>query len=684
MPQPPRAPKRPHLHTEHGVERLDPWHWIKDRDDPETLPLLQAENAWLEEQSAPLAPLRERLYDELLSRIQEDDASPPVVLDGYLYYRRTEQGRPYTLHCRKRGPDAAEELLLDENVLAEGHDYFRLEQLEVSRDHQKIAWLQDLDGGERFTLFVRDLKTGLTTSIATGLKWSLAWSADGAWLFATRSDHAQRPCEIWRFPADGSGTGEQVLAEPDERYFLGVRRSRDWGYLLLEASSKTTSEVYTLDAHRPLEPPKVVWPRRPDVLYDVEPRGAHFYVLSNDEGVNFRLVRVLAADPQGEAQVIRPHDPQVYLTDVQAFANHLVIWERRDGMPAVCVRELATQEEHHIAMPEPAFDVRPEANPSAQSSILRLVYTSPKTPPKTWAYDMATRERTVLKEHPVPGYDPQRYAVELVWATAHDGEAIPISLLRPRHLDLTNGPHPLFLIGYGSYGLSYPASFRSSRISLVDRGAIVGIAHIRGGSERGRHWYENGKFEHKANTFLDFIHATEHLQRSGWTTPAKTVIQGGSAGGLLMGAVMNLRPELFRAVVANVPFVDALNTMLDADLPLTVTEYEEWGDPNEREVFDRLRSYAPYENVCPKPYPATYVTAGLNDPRVGYWEPAKWVQKLRACTTSDEPVLFRVHLGAGHAGKSGRYGQLEDLSWELSFVIDKLGLADQTPELKDR
>lgn len=673
MTSPPRAPQHPHVHTEHGIERPDPWHWLRDRDHADTLPHLQAENAWLEQESAPLADLRDTLYQELLARIQEDDASPPVAVGSYHYYQRTEKGRAYAVHCRRRASlDAEEEVLLDENLLAEGHDYFRLEQLAISRDHTKIAWLQDLDGAERFTLWVRHLSTGATQQIASGLKWSLAWSADGAWLFATRADEAKRPCEIWRFPADGSGGGQQIFNEPDERFFLAVSRSRDWSTLLVEASSKTTSEVHLLPADRPLDDLKVIWPRRPGVLYDVEPIGPSLYILTNDTGLNFRLVLVPAATPGDPPKEIRPHDPEIYLTGVQAFQEHLVIWERRGGMPSVSVRELSSESEHRIAFPEPAFEVNPELNPDADTSQLRLTYTSPKTPPTVWAYDMRARTKEVLKVQPVPGFEPGRYLVDLVWARASDGEEIPITLLRRADQTAENGPHPLYLIGYGSYGFSYPASFRSSRLSLVDRGVVVAIAHIRGGSERGRSWYERGKLAHKANTFSDFIAATEHLQTRGWSSPERTAIQGGSAGGLLVGAVLNERPDLFRAAVANVPFVDALNTMLDASLPLTVTEYEEWGDPNEREVFDRIRSYAPYENVSPQPYPAIYATAGLNDPRVGYWEPAKWVQKLRAQSTSAAPILFRVHLGAGHGGKSGRYGQLEDLAWELSFVLDQL------------
>jgi oligopeptidase B len=392
----------------------------------------------------------------------------------------------------------------------------------------------------------------------------------------------------------------------------------------------------------------------------------------NDSGRNFRAVAVPASDPGAEPREIRAHDPAVYLTGLQSFREHLVLWERRDALPAVRIRTLATGAEHQVAFPEPAYEVSPEQNPSFDAHELRLTYTSLKTPKTVLVFDMRDHERAILKVWPVIGYDARNYEVERLWATAADGERIPISLLRRADQSVAKGRHPVYLIGYGSYGLSYPAGFRSTLISLVDRGVVVAIAHIRGGAERGRTWYEDGKFDKKTNTFTDFIAAAEHLIVEGWTQPSRLAIQGGSAGGLLMGAVANLRPDLFRAVVAKVPFVDALNTMLDDQLPLTVTEYDEWGNPNDRAVFDRMLSYAPYDNIRPVAYPHIYATAGLNDPRVGYWEPAKWVQKLRATTTGDRPILFRVHLGAGHGGMSGRYGQLEDLAWEYAFVLDRI------------
>jgi oligopeptidase B len=659
------------------VERPDPWHWMKDRDDPDLIPHLEAENRYTEAVLAHTRTVRKVLYDEILGRIQEDDRSVPVRIGAYWYYQRTKEGRAYPIHCRTHGDlDADEEILVDENDLAKGHDYFRLEQLEVSPDHRRVAWLQDVDGAERFTLRVKDLETGAITEVATGLKWSLAWAADGRHLFATRGDAAQRPHQAWRFDADGDGEGELVYEEADERFFVGVDRTRDWRFVLIESGSKTTSEVRLLEGREPTGEARVVWPRRQGVLYDVVHHDGTLFVRTNDAGVDFRVVSVPADDPGGTPDEVLPHVPGLYRTRLQAFRRHLVVWERRDGLPGIRVRDLGTGEDHLVDFPEATYDLRPEQNPVFDTHELRFTYASPRTPPTVTVFDMEDHERAVLKVHPVLGYDPRQYEVERLEATARDGARVAISLLRRKDQVRDDGPHPMLLVGYGSYGFSYPAGFRSSRISLVDRGVVVAIAHIRGGAERGRSWYEDGKLAHKPNTFQDFIDAAAYLFSVGWTAPDRLAIQGGSAGGLLMGAVMNQAPDHFRAVVADVPFVDALNTMLDASLPLTVTEYEEWGDPNEPEVFERIRAYAPYENVHEAAYPHVYATAGLNDPRVGYWEPAKWVQKLRARTTSDRPILLRTHLGAGHGGLSGRYGQIEDTAWQYAFLLDRLGVTE--------
>lgn len=674
-PSAPVAKRVPHVHTEHGVEREDPWHWLKDREDADLIPHLEAENAYVEAELAHTAALRKTLYDEMLGRIQEDDSSVPVRIGDWWYYSRTEEGRAYPIHCRKHGTlDAEEQVVLDENALAEGSEYFRLEAMEVSRDHRRVAWLQDLDGAEKFVLYVKDLETGEVRQVADGLKWSLTWAADDRHLFATKADHAQRPYQAWRFDADGAEEPVCVLEEPDERFFVGVDRTRDWSYVCIEIGSKRTSEVHLIDGAAPTGAARLVWARRDGVLYDVSHRDGLLYVRTNDAGINFRLVTVPAGAPSVPPTVVLAHNADVYLTGIQVFRDHLVCWERRDGLPTIRVIDLASGQAHQVGFPEPAYHVSPEQNPVFDTHELRFSYTSPKTPPTVTVFDMVDHEQAVLKVHPVLGYDARNYEVERLEAEAADGSIVAISLLRRKDITAENGPHPFYLIGYGSYGYSYPASFRSSRISLVDRGAVVAIAHIRGGAERGRFWYENGKLANKKNTFTDFVSAAAHLFATGWTTPDRLAIQGGSAGGLLMGAVMNLAPDHFKAVVADVPFVDALNTMLDDQLPLTVTEYEEWGNPNEREVFERMLDYSPYDNVREAAYPHVYATAGLNDPRVGYWEPAKWVQKLRDTSTSEHPILLRTHLGAGHGGLSGRYGQIEDLAWQYAFVLDRLGV----------
>lgn len=675
----PIAKTVPFTHVEHGLERPDPWHWIKNRQDPDVIPLLEAENAYVEEELGHRDAFREALYKEMLGRIVEDDASVPVRLGEYWYYSRTEEGAAYAIHARKKGSlDAPEEIVLDENALAEGHAYFSLDQYAVSQDHGSVAWLQDTDGSEHFELLVRDLESGATRSVATGLKWSLAWSADGCFVYGVRGDAAERPCTVLRFNARETSDPVVIFEESDERFFVGVERARDWSHVLIESGSKTTTEVRLIASASPDAPPAVVWPRREGVEYEVccHPKG-HFIRTNAGSGhVNFSVVRLQPGATSGDGDVIVEHDEDIYRTSLLGFRDHLVIWERRDGLPGVRIVDLATDAQHTVDFPDAAYELRAERNPDFEASELRWTYQSMRTPPTVEVYRLDGAARAVLKVTPVRGHQVERYRIARVEAETADGVKVPISLIYRADIELDSGPHPMYLTGYGSYGFSYPASFSSTRLSLVDRGMIVGIAHIRGGAERGRAWYETGKMESKVNTFEDFITAATHLFSLGWTAPDRMVIQGGSAGGLLMGAVMNRAPDLFRAVIADVPFVDALNTMLDATLPLTVTEYEEWGNPNEREVFDRMMEYSPYENIRPVAYPHVYATAGLNDPRVGYWEPAKWVQKLRSVGTGDRPALLRVHLGAGHGGQSGRYGRLQDTAWSFTFALDRLGLID--------
>ncbi len=678
MPTPPSAPQRAHVHTEHGIQRPDPYHWLKDPKDPATIAYLTAENEHTAAAMAHTDALRKTLYEEMLGRIQEDDTSAPVQRGMWWYYHRTVAGKAYPIHARRRGSmDGEEQVILDENTLAEGQAYLSVQSLTVSPDHRYVAWLQDDDGAERFRLRVRDLRTGaILPDVATGLKWSLAWAADGRTLFYTRGDDAQRPHQIWRAHLAAPGDDALVLHEPSALFFLSVRRTRDDRWVVLRIASKVTTELHVVDAHAPATAPRRVWPRRLGVEASLSSGHGALYILTNADGAtNFKLLSLPADQPSAPPTEVVAHDADVLLRSVDAFADHLVLWQRAGGLPRLEVLQRSDGSRRLVRFPDPAYELEADHNPTFDTTAFRYRYSSPVQPDTVFSCELRTLAQTTLKVTPVRGgYDRSRFTCRRLWATAPDGARIPITLAH--RADLTaDGSGPLLLTGYGSYGYSYPAYFSAARLSLLERGVVLATAHIRGGSELGRWWYDAGKLQHKENTFRDFIAVAEHLIDTGWCAPDRLAIQGGSAGGLLMGAVINARPDLFAAVVARVPFVDVANTMLDATLPLTVTEYEEWGDPNKPEVFQTILRYSPYDNVEEKDYPAMLVTAGLTDPRVGYWEPAKWVARLRARKTDDNLLLLKTHMGAGHGGQSGRYGRLEDTAWVFAFVLDQLGAA---------
>jgi len=679
----PIAEKREHVHNDHGIARPDSYHWLKDRTDPATIAYLEAENAYTVASMDGLQSLRKSLYDEMLGRIIEDDTSAPYPYGGYWYYTRTVAGKAYTIYCRKQGSlDAEEEVILDVNVLGEGQKYISLSGMAVSPDHRYLAWLQDDDGAERFRLRVRDLQTGETLEHEVHpCKWGITFAADSRTIFYTRADHAQRPHQVWRHDIFTSADEDvMVYHDPDERFFVSPWMTRDHRYVVVQSGSKVTTEICVLPAATPTAELVTVWPRQQGVEASFSHGNGTFYFRTNKDAVNFKLLSRPADQPDAPMSEVVAHDPESLLRSIDVFARHVVLSRYQGGLPQLTIMRLADGACHDISFPDPTYELSGGRNPTFDTDTFRFGYSSLAQPDATFAYGMESRERDLVKEREVGGdFDKSRYTVDRTWATAPDGEKVPISVIR--RADLTaSGDNPTYLIGYGSYGYSYPAYFASSRLALVDRGVIVAIAHIRGGSEMGRQWYMDGKGFNKLNTFNDFIASAEHLVAEGWTTPERLAVQGGSAGGLLMGAVANMRPDLFHAIVAQVPFVDAVNTMMDDTLPLTVTEYEEWGNPNERPVFDFMLTYSPYDNVEAKDYPAFFVTGGLNDPRVGYWEPAKWVAKLRDTRTNDVPLYMRMFMGAGHGGQSGRYGRLEDLSWVFSFVIDQLG-ADTEPTL---
>jgi len=564
-------------------------------------------------------------------------------------------------------------VLLDLNRLAAGHEYFRMGAFEVSPDHRLLAYSVDTSGAESFTVFLKDLTTGeLLPETIERTSPAAAWANDSRTLFYIVLDDARRPCRLLRHRV-GSNPVEDMLVhfEPDEAFFLDINRTRSQRFLVLDLTSHATSEVRYASADHPEEGFRLVEPRRHGIEYSLTHHGDRFYLVTNDDAPNFRLVSTPVDDPgRANWSAVLPYRPEIKLDSAEAFESHLVIWEREDGLRRLRVLELASGAEHMIPFPEPVYTVRAYENLEFATAVFRFSYTSLVTPNSVVDYDMAQRTWTVRKQTEVlGGYDPSGYRSERLFAGAPDGTRVPVSLVYRLPLE-RDGRRPLLLQGYGSYGYSFDPAFSSNLLSLLDRGWVVAIAHVRGGEEMGRAWYEDGKLLHKRNTFTDFIAAAEHLVAEGYTSADRLAINGGSAGGLLMGAVTNLRPDLFKAVLAEVPFVDVVNTMLDATLPLTVIEYDEWGNPNDPNYYEYMRSYSPYDNVASKDYPHILVTAGLNDPRVAYWEPAKWTARLRARKTDRNRLLLRINMGAGHGGASGRYDYLREVAFKYAFLLD--------------
>ena len=670
----------------HGDRRADDYFWLRGKDDPEVMAYLRAENAHTEAVMKPSAALVDTLYAEMLARIKEDDQTVPYRRGDYFYYSRTEQGKQYPILCRKLGSvDAPEEVTLDLNALAAGHPFFALGMAVVSDDGHLLAYTTDLTGFRQYTLSVKDLRTGALLPDHIEKVVSIAWAADDRTLFYVTEDAAKRPYRLYRHVL-GAAADDLVYEETDALFNLGVERTRSRRYLLATSASFTTTEVRYHAAAETGAPWTLILPREQDHEYHVEHwmgEGADelFYIRTNGGGRrNFRLVTAPVADPRPSSWIERiAHRDDVMLEDVEVFATHHVAHERDDGLSRLRVTTLADGAAHHIEFPEPAYEVSPDHNPEFAASSYRFRYQSLVTPPSVFDYDVAGRRSVLLKQMEVlGGYDPSRYRVERVHATAADGARIPISLVR-RADTPRDGTSPLLLAGYGAYGISLPVMFSSSRLSLLDRGVAFAIAHIRGGGELGKRWHDDGRMLCKRNTFTDFIAAAEFLVKRGDTRPDRLVIEGGSAGGLLVGAVLNMRPDLFRAAVLRVPFVDVINTMLDETLPLTVGEFEEWGNPKILEQYEYIKSYCPYTNLAPKAYPAILVRTSLNDSQVMYWEPAKYVAKLRTLKTDARPLLFKINLDAGHGGASGRYDHLREIAFDYAFILTQLGLAATNP-----
>jgi len=664
--------------TVHGDTRVDNYAWLRERTDPDAIAYLEAENKYTEDVMAPLKPLRETLYHEILGRIQETDLSVPVRRDDYFYYSRTEEGKAYGIYCRKHlSLEATEEIMLDGNALAAGHKYFRIGNFSVSPDHRLLAYSTDVEGDEAHTIFVKDLATGeLLPDRIANTYYSLEWANDNQTFFYTVLDAARRPYRVLRHRL-GVAEDELVYEETDGRFSLGVGKTRSRRFLILHLGSALTSEVRFVEADDPLGVFGVLLPRQQDVEYDASHHGDFFYIRTNEGAKNFRLMRTPVADPsRNNWEEVIPARPSVTIEGIDSFEDYLIVYERERGLEKICVRDRDGAFSHYIDFPEPVYTVGASGNPEYRTQTLRFVYTSMVTPASVFDYNLETRERELKKQYEVKGgYDASRYRSERIFAKAPDGVEVPISLVYRRDF-VKNGRAPLLLYAYGSYGHSIDPGFSSDRLSLLDRGFAFAIAHPRGGAELGEEWHDQGKLLSKKNTFTDFIACAEHLVANCITSPESLAIMGGSAGGLLVGAVLNMRPELFRAAVAKVPYVDNLNTGLDPSLPLTISEYEEWGNPEQKDSYDYIKSYSPYENVAPREYPATLVTAGLNDPRVSYWEPAKWVARLRAMKTDSNVLLLKTNMGSGHFGPSGRYEHIKEVAFDYTFLLWALGLTD--------
>jgi oligopeptidase B len=677
-PSPPHAKVIPKKLTMFGDTRTDNYYWLREKDNPDVIAYLQAENAYTEAMMSHTEDLQSTLYDEMLSRIKESDVSAPVKYGDYYYYTRTEEGKQYKIYCRKRGsPDAAEEIILDENQLAAGHDFFKLGVFKVSPDHQLLAYSVDTTGSETYTIHVRDLRINqLLPDKIEGTYYSLAWANDNQTFFYTIVDEAQRPYKLFRHRLNSEQKDDKlVYHETDEKYFVLVDKTKNDRFILLQLASMITTEVRYVDADKPDQPFKVILPRKQGVEYTIENHQDYFYILTNDNAENFQLLRAPVANPVRRNWVtLIPNSATVKLDDFEVFRDYLVVYERENGLKQIRIRRVADGEEHYVDFPDPVYTCYQGSNPEFNTSILRYTYTSLVRPQTDYDYDMEKKSQVLVKQEEVLGeYNPDNYLSERIFAESPDGTMVPVSLVYRKDMK-KDGQNPLFLYAYGSYGSSRDPSFRSTRLSLLDRGFIYAIAHIRGGGEMGRYWYEQGKLLNKKNTFYDFIACAEHLIAEKYTAADKLVIQGGSAGGLLMGAVSNMRPDLFEIVLAHVPWVDVVTTMLDESIPLTVNEFEEWGNPKDKEYYEYMKSYSPYDNVEAKAYPNMLITTSLNDTRVMFWEPAKWTARLRANKTDNNILLLKTNMGAGHSGASGRYDDLKDLAFEYAFVLDILGI----------
>jgi oligopeptidase B len=676
-PSPPVAKKMPKQTTLHGVTLVDDYHWLRDKGSPDVTAYLEAENAYTEAGMKHTAALQETLYNEILGRIKESDQQVPVRRGDYFYYSRTEKGKNYPIFCRKKGSlDAPEEIYLDQNALAEGKKFHALGGLDVSPDGTKVIYLEDLTAFREYTLYVKEIASGKVLDSLAKVWNGTAWANDNRTFFYMTADEAKRGDTVWRHVLGTPRESDvKIFHEPDVLFNVRVGRTRSEEYIAIGAGSFTSGEYRVIPTAKPTAEPWLIAARRPGIEYSLEHGNGWFYMVTNEGAKNFRIRR--AADKAGTLGWTdwAPHSADVFIENFDVFDTFAVVMERRKGLRQLRVVNLSDNASHDVTFDESAYGVFPAGNPEFKTATFRFSYSSPVTPSTVYDYNPSTRQRVVMKQQEIPsGFDKTKYEVRRAMAPARDGVQVPVSILLPKGAPL-DGSRPLLLYAYGSYGYNTEPTFNTSVFSLVDRGMIYAIAHIRGGQEMGRQWYDDGKMMKKKNTFFDFIDVAEYLVKSGYTRPDRLVANGGSAGGLLMGVVANLRPDLFKAIVADVPFVDVINTMLDKSLPLTAQEWEQWGSPEKADEFAYMRSYSPYDNVEKKAYPWLLVTTSLNDSQVMYWEPAKWVAKLRAMKTDGNPLYLKTNMAGGHGGSSGRYSRLRETAFRYAFMLDAVGLA---------
>ena len=674
--QPPTAKKLPHQTPIHGRTLKDDYFWLREKSNPEVIKHLEAENAYTDEVMAPTKGLQETLYKEMLGRIKQTDLSVPTRIGEYYYYSRTAEGKQYPYRCRRQGSmGGAEEILLDLNALAEGHSFLGLGAFSVSDDANLLAYSIDTTGYRQYTLHIKNLRTGETLPDAIERTGSVVWATDSKTLFLTTEDAVSKRSDKFFRHVAGSDRNDLLYEEKDELFDLGAGRSLDKKMIIMTSYAKTSREARYVPADTPTADLKIVLPRQAGHEYDVDHYRGRFYITTNRTAKNFRVVTApVGNSSEANWKPFIAYNPAVKIDGVSFFANHVVVSEREKGLDYLRVIDMRTQASHRIATSEPDYTLTLGANPEFDTTTVRFVYQSMVTPSSTFDYGLNSKQRTLLKQQEVlGGYDPAQYEARRIWAVARDGTRVPLSIVSKKGVKL-DGKAPLLLYAYGSYGASLAPTFSSSRLSLLDRGVIYALAYIRGGGELGEDWREQGRMFKKMNTFTDFIDCADFLVKNHYTSTDRLVIQGGSAGGLLMGAVVNMRPDLFKAVVAQVPFVDVMNTMMDASLPLTTSEWIEWGNPNKVEEFQYMMKYSPYDNVKAQKYPAMLVQVSLNDSQVPYWEGAKFAAKIRAMKTDTNPLLVKANMGAGHGGASGRYDALRETAFTYAFILWQIGL----------